>query len=161
MLRIHKINTKDNILREDLTGIESDYLKIKTHQQEMMRLCNEHQGAGLASSQVGLRENFFFLAASAKIPSKRGKPVAHMCINPTWMAHASSSKSMGQEGCLSLPGRHFWVEREDVIAAEWTNAVGHRQHIKLKGWPARVFQHEYDHLKGITLIQSGKEVTDA
>ena len=83
-----------------------------------------------------------------------------MCYNPSWKP-VGDKKEVGREGCLSLPGRLFRVERYYEIEAQWTNAVGHHQKKKLRGWAARVFQHEADHLKGIILSDHADEVTEA
>lgn len=158
MLRIHLINTRDNILQEDLTTIVSNPESIRQYHQELFRLCQEKSGVGIAANQVGLRENFFFVTAEAKFPTATGSHnhVAHLCVNPQWIPDPRSSKVTGVEGCLSLPGREFEVQRESIILASWDNALGHRVLQKrLKGFAARVFQHEHDHLRGITLLQSG------
>lgn len=159
-LRLHTIATPNHILLEDLTGVQSDYGVLKPYYAELRRLCLEHNGVGISANQVGLRENFFFLMPGAKIPvASTGQSVAHICVNPTWEgSDGPDNETSGTEGCLSLPGRLFLVPRRTVIRATWTNAVGHRVTKRLVGWPARVFQHEYDHLRGITLLQSGKEV---
>ena len=161
MLRIHLVNTRDNILREDLTQIVSDAEQIRPYHSELFRLCQEKSGVGIAANQVGLRENFFFVTAGAKFPNKNGNAnfSAHLCINPTWEPDPKSTKVTDHEGCLSLPGRDFLVERESMIIASWTSATGHSVVGKrMKGWAARVFQHEHDHLRGITLLETGKEV---
>jgi peptide deformylase len=60
---------------------------------------------------------------------------------------------------LSLPGRQFNVEREWSILASWTNEMGHKvTDKKLVGLPAQVFQHEHDHLRGLTILQTGTPV---
>lgn len=161
MLRIHLINVcRDaGLLREDLTHITTDAADLKQYYSDLMRLCKENSGVGLSANQVGLRENFFFLMPGAKIPTGRaGKYVAHICANPAWQPAANSKLATGQEGCLSIPGRLFEVDRQTAIQAQWDNVLGHRVQKNLKGWAARVFQHEYDHLRGVTLLQSGKEV---
>jgi peptide deformylase len=158
MLTIQLTNTRNNILAEDLTGIRSDPAAIRPYRADLLRLCREKSGAGVAANQLGLRENFFFLSTDAKVPSN-GRVhgyIAHICINPSWKAGPKSARYKDLEGCLSLPGRMFMVEREYSILASWTNEMGdHITDKKLSGWPARVFQHEHDHLRGITLLQSG------
>lgn len=158
-LRIHTIATPGNLLREDLTQIVSQHETLKLYHHELFRLCAENNGVGIAANQVGLRENFFFLMPGAKVPTKtNSSTVAHLCVNPSWTPAAGASEVDGEEGCMSLPGRLFIVRRFGEINASWTNAVGHKVSKRLKGWTARVFQHEYDHLRGVTLLQSGKEV---
>jgi peptide deformylase len=159
MLKIHLIND-DPILREDLSSIVTDAKSLKPYHSELLKLCEEMKAAGVAANQLGIRENFFFLSDKAKIPTRvPGAYAAHICANPTWTAMPDSTISDGVEGCLSLPGRQFVVPRYTVIDAEWDNVMGHpRVKRKLRGWAARVFQHEHDHLRGVTLLESGKEV---
>lgn len=164
MLKIEKLDYAGNILREDLTGIQSDPAKIKAYHSEIQALCKKERGVGVAANQVGLRENFFFLAAEAKVPTKSGKPASHLCINPSWEPAHAADLVQSVEGCLSIPRknlverRRFVVPRYNVIEAEWTNTVGHRVKMRLKGLAAIVFQHESDHLRGVTLVESGQEL---
>lgn len=160
-MKIQFPNTRGNILKEDLTGIDTKPEDVKGLMPDLIRLAKEKHGAAIAANQLGIRQNFFFAAVSAKFPSKRGgKPVAHMCIQPKWRPREGTKKAVGEEGCLSLPGRVFEVERYVAIDAEWINAVGHPQKMRMQGWAARVFQHECDHLRGVTLLESGKEIKD-
>jgi peptide deformylase len=159
MLKIHLIDTRGNLLREDLTQLETDPKNLKQYHAELLRLCKENHGVGVAANQLGIRENFFFLMAGAKIPTNSaGACVAHICANPKWEPSAGSGKAEAVEGCMSLPGRSFAVERYTSIEAEWDNVLGHRVKKRLKGWAARVYQHEHDHLRGVTLLQTGKEI---
>ena len=162
MLKIHLLNTRDashNILLEDLTGILTEPASVKEYHQDLFRLCKEKHGVGVAANQAGLKMNFFFVMPKAGFPNKNGgKPVAHICVQPKYTPIPKTLVVGGVEGCLSLPGREFVVPRHAVIQAEWLNAMGHPQSVKLKGLAARIFQHEHDHLRGIMLTQSGKEV---
>ena len=122
-------------------------------------------GIGLAANQVGLRENVFFVAARARLLNCPG---GHLCINPAWTPHPKGKQYIAEaEGCLSLPKyndafrtdkRRFNVSRWDHILAEWTNTQGHVIKRPLRGVAAQVFQHEHDHLRGITLVESGTEL---
>lgn len=160
ILKIHLTSTRNNILGDNLTDIDTDHIEVQPLQKELFRLCQEHSGIGISANQVGLRKNFFFVTSKAKFPNKRGgKPVAHLCIRPSWEPEKGAEQVALNEGCLSLPSRTFKVMRYPVIIASWTNAVGHRvENQRLKGLAAQVFQHEHDHLRGITLLQSGTEV---
>ena len=161
MLKIHLISTRGNILQEDLTGIVSDPKELKEYHQDLIRLCKEKHGVGVSANQVGLKKNYLFVTAGAKFPTNAGgKPTAHICVNPTWEPAAEDVFVDSVEGCLSLPGREFVVKRHPTIMAEWVNVLGHPQKKKLKGWAARVFQHEHDHLRGVTLLESGKEIKE-
>lgn len=156
MLRIHSITTKDHILHEDLTATPTTAEEVKPYFRDLRRLCQEHDGLGISASQVGLRLNFFFVAAKVRLYNRKEEP--QTCINPTWRPRPKTEAKPCKEGCLSIKGRSFMVDRFLAIDAEWNNAVGHRLKAKLLGRAAQVFQHEYDHLKGLTLLETGVEI---
>ena len=56
---------------------------------------------------------------------------------------------MGVEGCLSIPGLVGEVERHAEVQVKGMNRHGKPMKIKARGWLARIFQHEIDHLNGI------------
>ena len=157
--------TGDEILKEDLTGIVSDPAVIKQYYGEMSVLCREYSGIGLAANQVGLRENFFFVAKQAKLLPA---PAGILVINPTWTPHKKGEQYVAKaEGCLSLPKpngigrREFNVPRWSKIVASWTDSSGNRVKPRaLTGLTAQVFQHESDHLRGILLTDVGEEINN-
>lgn len=151
-LKLHHIDTPGNILREDLSGIITRPDDVRHYFAEMKQLCQKHRGVGLAANQVGVRQNFFFVALSVKLT---GAPAAHICINPTWEpVEAEGSYVAKEEGCLSLPDRRFDVRRWKVVRARWTSTQGHLIERRLRMTASQVFQHEHDHLRGITLLES-------
>lgn len=161
---VHLGSKGDEILTEDLSGIQSDPKRIVGYFAEMSRLCKEHSGIGLAANQVGLRENFFFVTKNAKIILNAG---GLLIINPTWEPHkAGEIYTAKGESCLSLPNsngigtRRFDVERWTKIVTSWTDASGSRVKPRtLSGLAAQVFQHESDHIKGIILTNKATEIT--
>jgi peptide deformylase len=52
------------------------------------------------------------------------------------------------EGCLSVPGLRGYVERPQHVKVRYTSEEGEAQELELKGFPATVIQHEFDHLDG-------------
>ena len=68
-------------------------------------------------------------------------------INPTWRPTGDEIRTF-PEGCLSIPGLLAPVPRHRMIEAEWTTLDGVPRAQTLRGWPARIFQHESDHLDG-------------
>jgi peptide deformylase len=154
----------DEILTEDLSGIQSDPRHIVGYFAEMSRLCKEQSSIGLAANQVGLRENFFFVTKNVRLLPHPG---SLLIINPTWEPHKDGKIYTAKgEGCLSLPNsngigtRRFDVERWTKIAASWTDSSGSRVKPRtLSGLAAQVFQHESDHIKGIILTNKATEIT--
>lgn len=69
-------------------------------------------------------------------------------INPT--VHPRAGKTgLSHEGCLSRPGVNVKVRRHKRIQVIYENQNGEQHSEKLANWPARVVQHEVDHLDGI------------
>lgn len=150
---LHTINTQDNLLRTDLTVIVTDPNSLdKSIYAGMRDLCKSHGGIGLAANQTGLRENLFFLSAKLKV---RKCPGGVLCLNPSWEPHIRGKKYRAEgEGCLSIPGRYFVVERWDRITARWQSTSGEWVTAVLTGTAAQAFQHEHDHLRGKTLLET-------
>jgi len=65
---------------------------------------------------------------------------------------SASGKSLGREGCLSVPDWVGMVRRAAKIQLGYVDEQGVHQHIKAVGFEARVIQHELDHLNGILFI---------
>jgi peptide deformylase len=109
----------------------------------MRDLMREKHGVGLAAPQIGINLRFFLWES-------------RVVINPFILAQ-SYTKTLEIEGCLSWHGKLVSVSRHDWIDATWTdeNNVNHRK--ILRGFDARVFQHEYDHLQGCCIFNKPNE----
>ena len=62
------------------------------------------------------------------------------------------------EGCLSVPGLIGEVERYESIIVKGVDAQGKPLKIKAKGWLARIFQHEIDHIDGVLYTDRAEKV---
>ncbi|MCA9883685.1 MAG: peptide deformylase, partial [Anaerolineae bacterium] len=67
----------------------------------------------------------------------------------------------GVEGCLSLPGLLGEVDRHESVVITGQDRYGKEWRLKAKGWLARVFQHEIDHLDGILFTDHTDKVWQA
>lgn len=105
------------------------------------RIMQESRGIGISAPQVGSDKRFFW--ANGKL-----------YVNPT-ITRKDPHKVVLVEGCLSLPGQAFDVERHLAISAEWHDLDGNPQSGNLINTDAIVFQHEYDHLEGIMIDERG------
>lgn len=110
--------------------------------KEMVPMLAQYHGVGLAAPQVGISQRFFVMNAGDKL---------RYVINPEILESGSSMSEM-EEGCLSIPGVHKRVRRPRRIKVSYTDETGARVDEELKDFPARVFQHEYDHLEGILFV---------
>ena len=105
---------------------------------EMLRLLNRHAGIGLAAPQVGIDGRFFVTSWG------------DIFLNPE-IVEVSESMHESREGCLSIPGKQFLVQRH-----KWVRLRGDGR--KWKGIKSSVIQHEADHLNGILISDIGKEI---
>ena len=72
-------------------------------------------------------------------------------INPEITSY-SKEENNDWEGCLSFPGVRGLVPRAKAITVKYLDEFGKAYILKLKGFQARVFQHEIDHLNGIVYV---------
>jgi peptide deformylase len=127
-------------------------LRIQTLIDDMFETMSEYQGIGLAAPQV--HERFRMFVAGVR----RGEVVTPMTddvempfvalINPEILPIGEDVES-GWEGCLSVPDIRGKVERPQVVRVRALDRTGRRIELVAHGLPARVIQHEYDHLDGV------------
>ena len=106
-------------------------------------------GAGLAAPQigVGLRVVIFGVASNPRYPDVEPVPDT-VLINPK-ITPLSQDVEEGWEGCLSVPGMRGWVPRHGHILYAGFDEQGAPFKREVRGFHARVVQHEVDHLDGI------------
>lgn len=100
------------------------------------------KGVGIAAPQVGINRNAIWVQRF----DKEGEPF-EFYINPkiTWQ---SSIVRNGREGCLSIPDTFGKVYRSLVLELNYFDLNGNQYEEIIEGFPAVIFQHEYDHLIG-------------
>lgn len=135
----------EEIPTEELTGPGSELSKLA---KEMFLVMYATQGVGLAAPQVGINKRLMVYNDTGD--SKKWMKETVM-INPK-IVEFSEAKDVADEGCLSFPEMGGAVERSKWIKVEALNLKGKKMKKKFKGWEARIFQHEYDHLDGTVYI---------
>jgi peptide deformylase len=108
----------------------------------------EYKGVGIAAPQIGWFERFFLMKLVTPDMPEDEEPELIAWINPEIVA-SSPEQNWAWEGCLSVPGLRGWIRRPAAVAVRGYDAQGKPLSREFKGWPARVFQHEYDHLDGM------------
>jgi peptide deformylase len=103
------------------------------------------KGIGLAANQIGITKRFFAIGHESFDVFK--KPA--IIYNPV-LVNADEEQELGQEGCLSFPGVWVQVNRSRAVMVRYQNNKGEFLLSRLEGLEARCFQHELDHLDGIT-----------
>jgi len=128
----------------EVTEEELESGEISSIVKEMFQLMYGTEGVGLAAPQVGINKRLFVFNPSGD--RKKWLEEATM-INPKIVGF-SEGVECGTEGCLSLPAMSGEVQRYKWVKVEAVNLKGKKVKKKLKGWEARIFQHELDHLNG-------------
>ena len=115
--------------------------------QDMAHTMYESNGVGLAAPQIDKSIRVFVVAHKEGVVP---------FINPEiyWYSKATS---VSEEGCLSIPGVYVKVRRSESIKIKFLNQLGEKQDIEIKGFFARVVQHEYDHLNGVLITEKNED----
>lgn len=148
----------DPILREKgkaIAKIDADILKLAEDMIETMRAAD---GCGLAAQQIGRDLMICVVEAPADLdkdeagePYNPGLAMPMIVINPEIIT-ASKKTDSREEGCLSFPEIRGNIDRAREITLKFLNEKGEPQELQVRGFAARVLQHEIDHLNGVLFI---------
>jgi peptide deformylase len=115
--------------------------------RKMIDFMLSNQGIGLAANQVNIAKRVFVMGH----PTNLEFPRPFALFNPS-ILEVSDRLILDQEGCLSYPGIRLHIKRPSWIIAEYTDEKGDSKEIRLEGYAAKCFQHEYDHLDGVCFV---------
>ena len=134
----------DPVLRMQAREVESFDDDLASLVERMRHLLRDANGIGLAATQVGvLRRVFLFLPEPEQ--------AAGALVNPR-IVESSDERVSDDEGCLSLQGVVVPVERDERVTVEASDPEGNEVRFELEGLPARIAQHELDHLDGVLIL---------
>ena len=122
--------------------ITPELLKVA---KEMIKIASSYtdpEGVGLSTTQIGRDERFFV----AKLQKE-----FHPYFNPQ-ILNFSKKKEIYFEGCLSVPDYYGEVKRSMIVTVTYQDKTGKEFKKILKGPPAWIFQHEFDHINGILFV---------
>lgn len=159
-MALRKILTyPDPFLRKKSTPVEEIDGEVLRLLDDMAETMYEAPGVGLAAPQVGVDKRIIVVDISPRVKEgeeDEGEEIEYdgpgliELINPE--ITASGGESIGEEGCLSIPGFVSDVRRKQRVVLEGYNREGELLEIEAEDLLARVFQHEIDHLDGILFI---------
>lgn len=109
---------------------------------DMLDTMRDAPGVGLAGPQVGVLDRIFVW----EVDDAYGA-----VINPV-VTDRSDETAAEEEGCLSLPGLVYPVERHVRVTVEGMDENGRPITLDAEDLLARVFQHEIDHLDGVLFV---------
>ncbi len=100
---------------------------------------HEDSCVGMAANMIGVKKNIIIINMGL---------VDVVMFNPVLLSKDGAYET--EEGCLSLEGIRKTIRYQN-IEVEYRDAHWKKQRMKLSGWTAQIFQHEYDHLSGIII----------
>lgn len=125
----------------EVTDFDRELRDLVTDMTFTMYLCG---GVGLAAPQIGVHRRLFVTDWG----EKAGVPETF--INPRVMTSDGSARL--PEACLSFPGARIQITRAERVTVSYQDVKGGAHVYELTGWPARIFQHELDHLDGVVML---------
>jgi peptide deformylase len=140
----------DEVLRKKSRKVIRFDAGLKTLVEDMAETMRDSNGVGLAAPQVGVLERVIVVETPAE-EDEPGSGQLHVVINPK-LLHVSKEQMDGLEGCLSVPGYVGEVTRHEEAIIRGQDLNGRRIRLNARGFLARVFQHEIDHLEGVLFI---------
>lgn len=138
------IEYPDPILRAKNKRIGTFDNNLKKLVDGMFDIMYKTDGIGLSAPQVGMNVQLMVFNAAGE----RGEGEEIVLVNPR-VSRYSRRIIPYEEGCLSFPMIYGDVERPDSVKVDAQDINGARFEISLSALPARVFQHEFDHLQGV------------
>lgn len=141
-----------SVLKKEAQEIESDYEGLGQLIQDMFETLKKTEGVGLAAPQVGLSIRLAVVdldVMSDEQPEFKG--YLKTFINP-YIEETDGALVPYEEGCLSFPGIHEKVNRPERVRVSWQDENFEEHDEWFEGFPARVLQHEIDHLDGKCFI---------
>jgi len=145
--KILLITNDEATLRKVSKPVEKFDAKLHELLDDMAETMYKAPGAGISAVQVGvLRRAFVIDTGKRKLEF----------INPE-IIRTSGENKIVNEGCLSVPYEYmkdaeYKVKRPNTVRAKYFDRFGNEQEIKLTGYEAKAFCHEFDHLNGILFI---------
>jgi peptide deformylase len=132
----------DPVLRMRADEVEEFDDELHKVSERMIALMHDAEGVGLAATQVGILRRFFVCTLDGE---------DRLLVNPVVTPLGDDTESEA-EGCLSLGTVRVPVERSAKVKLEAQDADGSPVALELEGHPARVVQHEVDHLDGKLML---------
>lgn len=130
-----------------VTKIDDKFIELVG---SMFNTMHRATGIGLAAPQIGSELAVTVIDISRTEDKKKIKTEPITLINPVIKDHHGEITL--EEGCLSIPYVRADVTRPETIYVEYQDLDLNKHYVELKGFLARVAQHEIDHLNGVLFI---------
>jgi peptide deformylase len=154
------VTLPDPVLKRKAHTVNKFDKNLQTLLDDMVETMREAPGVGLAAPQIGLSDRIIVIEYYEREEDEEneGAPKKVWAVINPEIVKSSDETLMGVEGCLSIPGLVGEVERHAEVQVKGMNRHGKPMRIKAKGWLARIFQHEIDHLDGVLFTERATRV---
>lgn len=155
------VQVGDPVLRAATTAVAPEAIRTAEIQdlvRGMVAAMHKAPGVGLAAPQVGVSKRVIVMEDRPEMTAELPREVLaererephglRVMINPVMRLVGSETRDFF-EGCLSIKGYTAIVTRHRAVAVSYLDERGNEQEWHARGWPARVMQHEYDHLERV------------
>lgn len=113
---------------------------------------NERLGVGIAAPQIYVSKRVIIVASRPNLRYPDAPEMdAIVMINPD-ILETGVENIWGEEGCLSVPDQRGLVLRSEAVHVRYQTLTGEWVEQYFQGFPARIIQHEIDHLNGILFV---------
>jgi peptide deformylase len=151
------ITLPDPILRRKARPVNRFDADLQTLIDDMIETMRDAPGVGLAAPQVGVPERVIVVEYNEDEEDENAPKKLYVMVNPE-IKISSEETEIGTEGCLSVPGWQGEVERALAVTVKGLTRRGQPMKVKAKGWMARIFQHEIDHINGVVFTDRATKV---
>ena len=151
------VTLPDPVLRRKASLVTRFDSELQTLVDDMIETMREAPGVGLAAPQVGVSESVIVVEYFENEDDEDAPKKLYVMVNPE-IKKCSEETELGIEGCLSVPGWQGEVERNLEVTVKGLTRRGQPMKVKAKGWMARIFQHEIDHLNGVVFTDLASKV---
>ncbi len=158
------VQAGDPVLRQTARPLSLDEIRSGEMQKliaDMRETMRAAPGVGLAAPQVGLPLQLAVIedapeyhdnATAAELAERERRVVPfHVLINPVLTLEPGDPVDFF-EGCLSVDGWMALVPRAQAVRVEALDEHGNDVTWRVRGWHARILQHEIDHLHGVLCV---------
>ncbi len=143
MILPKRLKLTQRVLRREAKPVTFEHVgQLMMLSTAMHDFMTANDGIGLAATQVGIARRMFVMNVEGR---------ARTCINPEALWPTEDQTVRYREGCLSFPDEFVETERPRKILARYQNVHGEWVEEELEELDAVCYQHELDHLNGITM----------
>ena len=150
MRSMNIVLSPDPLLRQVCEPCKVGDRSLKKVAKQMLHTMYANNGCGLAAPQVGLGIRLVVIDCYDG-PDETSNPL--VLVNPEVIERKGETVT-AEEGCLSIPGISVPIARPEISRVRFFDLDGNQVELESGGLLGRCFQHEIDHLDGITLLES-------